>query len=114
MHILITGSEGFIGTETIKYLDRILNAEFSITRYDLMLGRDIRDIDQLDAVVAERALVGYVGPRIDETATVGTCVNAVAAAQAAFLGDQYDAGRAFERRSYRADLHTRRVRAVVA
>lgn len=45
MHILITGSEGFVGTETKKLLER--NGH-TIWEYDLMLGQDIRDREQLD------------------------------------------------------------------
>ena len=52
MRLLITGSEGFIGAETIRYLDNCPE-QFVVFRYDLMTGQDIRDIDQLTQVVED-------------------------------------------------------------
>lgn len=50
--VLVTGSEGFVGTETAKLLEE---NGVQIVRYDLMLNHDIRDIKQLEACVeAER------------------------------------------------------------
>src|SRR5512135_1788415 len=43
-----------------------------------------------DALVAQRALVGRLGPRVDEPAAVGACLHAVAAAQAVLAVDQHD------------------------
>lgn len=45
MRVLVTGSEGFVGKETIKLLTEKGIECFS---YDLMLGQDIRDLGQLD------------------------------------------------------------------
>ena len=52
MRVLITGSEGFIGTETIRYLED-KPERFEVFRYDLLLGYDIRDAEQLARVVKE-------------------------------------------------------------
>lgn len=49
LKILITGDEGFVGTETRK----LMEAEgHEVIGYDLMSGMDIRDVNQLDAFVA--------------------------------------------------------------
>ena len=67
-----------------------------------------------DAVVAERALVRRVGPRIDVAAAVGTGLHAVAAPEAVVLVDQHDAVVGLEGGADRADLRARRVDAVIA
>jgi UDP-glucose 4-epimerase len=46
MRVLVTGSEGFIGSETVKLLT-------SVNTYDLMDGRDIRDREQFSEFVAQ-------------------------------------------------------------
>ena len=48
MRILITGNLGFVGQETEKTL-----GEHNVIRYDVMEGKDIRDINQLERVVVE-------------------------------------------------------------
>lgn len=48
MKILVTGGNGFVGTETIKLLKEEKHETFS---YDLMEGYDIRDYKQLDETV---------------------------------------------------------------
>ena len=50
MRILITGDKGFVGTETVKLLEK---NKHEVIGYDLMDGYDIRDSRQLDAFVAE-------------------------------------------------------------
>lgn len=45
---MITGSEGFVGSETKKLLKE---EEHEVIGYDLMLGHDIRDYNQLDKFV---------------------------------------------------------------
>lgn len=50
LKVLVTGSEGFVGSETIKLLEK---EGHSVIRYDLMLGYDIRDSAQLDRVVSQ-------------------------------------------------------------
>ena len=67
-----------------------------------------------DAVIAQRAFVGRVRFRIEEAAAVRAGLDAVAAAEAVFLIHQHDAVGSHERRAHRADLHARRVGAVVA
>ena len=67
-----------------------------------------------DAVIAQRALVGRVRLGVEEAAAVGAGLDAVAAAEAIFLVHQHHAVGSDERRADRADLHARRVRAVVA
>lgn len=49
MKILVTGGNGFVGTETIKLLKEQGHTCFS---YDLMDGFDIKDFNQLDARVS--------------------------------------------------------------
>ena len=48
--VMITGGSGFVGAETIKLLQA---NNIKIFNYDLMLGYDIRDFEQLDKVVFE-------------------------------------------------------------
>lgn len=50
MKILITGSEGFIGSETTKLLTE---KGLEVIPYDLMIQRDIRDSTQLDYIFRE-------------------------------------------------------------
>ncbi len=50
MYILVTGGEGFVGTETIKLLREKGHNVFS---YDLMTGYDIRDLSQLESKIQE-------------------------------------------------------------
>lgn len=45
---LVSGSEGFVGTETVKLLEE---NGIQVIRYDLMLNHDIRDIKQLESCV---------------------------------------------------------------
>lgn len=45
MRILVTGSRGFVGSETVKLLE---TEGHTIIHYDLMDGRDIRDEEQLE------------------------------------------------------------------
>src|SRR3990167_7416323 len=45
---LITGSEGFVGTETVKLLEE---NGIQVIRFDLMLNNDIRDLKQLEACI---------------------------------------------------------------
>ena len=47
MKVLVTGDKGFVGLETVKSLDG------NYIGYDVMDGFDIRDIEQLEAVVRE-------------------------------------------------------------
>lgn len=49
MKVLITGDKGFVGVETKKYLATQKDVE--IIGYDIMDGYDIRDAQQLEAVV---------------------------------------------------------------
>lgn len=49
MNILVTGSSGFVGSETVRLLEKDGHKVF---RYDLMEGYDIRDAKQLDEVVS--------------------------------------------------------------
>jgi UDP-glucose 4-epimerase len=48
--VLVTGSEGFVGTETRKFLEE---KGIEVVGYDLMGGCDIRDKEQLRSVVKE-------------------------------------------------------------
>lgn len=50
MKILITGNRGFVGTATQEFLE---NEGSDVIGYDLMDGKDIRDLDQLRAFVEE-------------------------------------------------------------
>jgi UDP-glucose 4-epimerase len=50
MKIIVDGGLGFVGTETIKLLEQEGHEVFN---YDLMLGYDIRDLDQLYEVAEE-------------------------------------------------------------
>lgn len=50
MRILVTGGSGFVGSETIKLLEKEGHEVFN---YDLMKGYDIRDIDQFIDVCDE-------------------------------------------------------------
>jgi UDP-glucose 4-epimerase len=50
MKIIVDGGSGFVGTETIKVLEKEGHEVFN---YDLMSGYDIRDIDQLYEVAEE-------------------------------------------------------------
>lgn len=50
MRVLVTGDMGFVGSETRKLLEE---RKHYVIGYDVMSGRDIRDIAQLDAVVAK-------------------------------------------------------------
>lgn len=56
MRILITGDKGFVGSETRKYVESsgLHGQEHEVIGYDLMDGFDIRDYQQLEAVVRER------------------------------------------------------------
>lgn len=50
MKVIITGNRGFVGKETEKlFIERGLE----VIGYDIMDGRDIRDVNQLDRFVAE-------------------------------------------------------------
>jgi len=49
MKILVTGNRGFVGTETQKLLEK---EGHTVIGYDLMDGRDIRDLKQLDEFVS--------------------------------------------------------------
>ncbi len=51
MRILITGNKGFVGSETERYCK---SKGLEVIGYDLMDGYDIRDIEQLEAVVTEK------------------------------------------------------------
>src|SRR5690554_2635454 len=73
-----------------------------------------RQQPELQAVLAEGALVGGLGLVVDEARVVRAGLHAVAAAHAAFVVDQHDAVGALEGRLHRADRHTRRLVAVVA
>lgn len=53
MKILITGDKGFVGSETRKLLHAGPVPVHSIVGYDLMDGFDIRDAQQLEAVVQQ-------------------------------------------------------------
>lgn len=48
MKVLITGGEGFVGTETKKLLSE---RHIEYVSYDIMLGDDIRDLNQLEAFI---------------------------------------------------------------
>lgn len=50
MNILVTGSEGFVGTETVKLLKE---QGHKVLGFDLMRGFDIRDKEQLDFLVKD-------------------------------------------------------------
>lgn len=45
MNVLVSGSKGFVGTETVRLL---VAAGHSVVEYDLMDGKDIRDLNQLE------------------------------------------------------------------
>lgn len=51
MKVLITGSRGFVGTETEKLFNE---KGIEVIGFDLMDGYDIRDVNQLDKVVSEQ------------------------------------------------------------
>ena len=51
MKVLMTGDMGFVGTETKKVCER---EGIEVIGYDLMNGFDIRDLNQLDAVMDEK------------------------------------------------------------
>lgn len=63
MRILITGDKGFVGTETGNYIaskaiegqdkQSLLVPRYEVFGFDLMDGRDIRDINQLDELVRD-------------------------------------------------------------
>lgn len=76
MKILITGAEGFVGTETRKLLVENGHEVFS---YDVMKGFDIRDFDQLD-----RAVESYEPDRILHLAAIARFADADADPQLAF------------------------------
>src|ERR1035437_4450234 len=57
-----------------------------------------------DAVIAERTFLGGFLLRIDETASVRTCLHAIAAAEAVFLVHQHDAIRTDKRRPHGTHL----------
>src|SRR5215471_14606564 len=67
-----------------------------------------------DAVITQRALVRGAGFRMQVTAAVRACLNAVPAAEAVVLVDQNHAIGADEGRADRADLHARGIGAMVA
>ena len=48
--VLVTGSRGFVGTETVKLL---LEMGIDVVDYDLMKGKDIRDAVQLEQVATQ-------------------------------------------------------------
>lgn len=50
MKVLVTGSEGFVGSETTKLL---ANSKIETIGYDLMSGRDIRDAKQLEETILQ-------------------------------------------------------------
>lgn len=50
MKYLVTGGEGFVGKETIKYI-KSQDEKAEILSFDLMNGCDIRDADQLNEIV---------------------------------------------------------------
>ena len=52
MKVLITGSDGFVGKETIKLLEK---KDIEVIPFDIMSGRDIRDLSQLDYIFKEYA-----------------------------------------------------------
>lgn len=52
MKILVTGSKGFVGTETVKLLEE---AGHLVIGYDLMDNKDIRDAQQLENVIQEQS-----------------------------------------------------------
>src|SRR5579863_1294707 len=66
-----------------------------------------------DAVIAQSALLHGLFLWVDEAATVGTRLHAIPAAEAIFFVDQYYTIRSIEGSAYRANLHTRRVHAVI-
>lgn len=49
MKILVTGSSGFVGSETVRQLQAM---GIAVVEYDLMRGQDVRDLVQLEACVA--------------------------------------------------------------
>ena len=51
MKIMVTGSHGFVGNATKKYVDKIADVEW--IDYDLMNKRDVRDRDQVEWVMRE-------------------------------------------------------------
>ena len=50
MKVLITGSKGFVGSETQKYFE---SKDVEVIGYDIMDGFDIRDLNQLNSVISE-------------------------------------------------------------
>lgn len=52
MKVLITGHLGFVGTETVKYLNKVA-PHIDIFGFDIMEGHDIRDYNQFKAFVEE-------------------------------------------------------------
>src|SRR4051794_22509550 len=50
MRVLVTGSGGFVGSETLKLLEE---KKTEYVRYDLMEGQDVRDTQQLERFITE-------------------------------------------------------------
>lgn len=57
MKILITGDRGFVGAETRKFLEAL---RIPVGGYDLMDNRDVRDIQQLEAVIKEESITRII------------------------------------------------------
>lgn len=68
MKVLITGNLGFVGTETQKLLER---EGHEVIGYDIMENKDIRDIQQLDNIIA-----GYTPDRILHLAAIARFADA--------------------------------------
>jgi UDP-glucose 4-epimerase len=73
MRILVTGDKGFVGTETVKQLHELGH---SVVGYDLMDGYDIRDVKQLQTVVAGQQVIGAKVDRILHLAAIARFADA--------------------------------------
>ena len=85
MKILVTGSEGYIGSPLCKTL---ANSGYEVEKFDKVLGDDITDIVKLDAasrdvdlIVHMASIVGYpkcdANPKLAEKVNIGGTVNVV-------------------------------------
>lgn len=81
MKILITGNKGFVGTETENLL---WSQSHEVVGYDLMDGFDIRDVNQLEAVITAHITQGRKIDRILHLAAIARFSDADANPKLAF------------------------------